>query len=534
MYSNARQTRVRNQTMNTQPKGTSLFLKVIGAVWLLWVFLDYWFKHPLYAVSLANMKFAIPMIHMIVAGGFFALMYSRMNRGLNWIWLVGFFLVALWSGTLVDLLMYGVGIEYSGATIVAYLGRTLLYVAILAILTLSAMVLGRKATSYLSPTASLPSSVHIAVGLSVYMVISFMLLAFGIFEPIAIAALVAGPLLAYYPLTLEAFQAAKASIEFGEEYHGWILGGIVAIVLMNVVTFAYTLSPYPVGFDAQKYYINLPKLMAEAGQLQKGYQPYNWSLLQAAGYKVTGRPEFLLILSWYGLVLVQLSIWQFGRHCLKMKALPVVLAMTLFTFMPSVTQQASQELKIDLALAFYMLTMMICVFKLLETMRRDGNRIKMVSLAFLIGWLGGIALGIKLTAVIAIFGAMAIIWYQALGRMAFVGFFLLFLGVALFAGLDSRAGLRAYHDSVIWLQVLSSFAGFAFLFFAFKAQIKKGLKLMYLSTVVAMASVLIFSPWLLKNYTEIEQPTLMKLLNGTNHGPDINMRIIDKNLRDAK
>lgn len=517
--------------MNTQPKGSTLLLKLIGVLWVLWVLLDYWFKHPLYAQSFSNVKFAIPLVHLIVGGAFYLLAKPRVNKGFSFTWIIGLFLAFLWAGTLTDLVMNVSGVDYTAMSILFYVGRTFLYVCILLLLTVSAHVLGRHVCEYVAPSSGLTPTVYIAVGLSIFMVLTFVLLFFGIFQPLAIGAIFVAPLLAYYQSTWNMLRSMKDPLKVGENDHGWILIAILALVLMNAVTFSYTLSPYPVGFDAQKHYINLPKLIAEDSALQKGYQPHNWSLLQAAAYNLTGRIEFLLILSWYGLLMVQWALWDFGRRCLKMPVLAVLLAIVLFTFMPAVTQQASQELKIDLALTFYLLAMMICLFRLLDTMKRDGNRIKMVSLAFLIGWIGGIALGIKLTAVIAIFGVLAIIWYQALGKMAFLGFFLVFLGVAFFAQLDVRAGLRAYHESVGWLQVLSVFSGLCLLFFAFKAQVKKGLKLLYLTTVIGMSSVLIFSPWLIKNYAEIKQPTMMKLLNGTSHGPDINMRIIHKNLK---
>lgn len=517
--------------MNAQAKGTSLILKVVAIIWLIWVFLDYWFKHPLYTTAFGNVKFAIPMVHLLVGVGAFFIARNWVNTRLNVLHLLAAFLAFLWCGTLVDLTMYGEGIDYSIVTIVGYLGRTLLYVGILFLVTLSAYVAGKVACEKVAPKTSMSESVHVAVGLSFFMVAIFIVLAFKLFYQPLVALVFLAPLFLFFGSTQSAIKEVVKPIQFGDENPSWIVAIVLFILLMNAITFGYTLSPFPVGFDAQKYYINLPKLMAEAGGLQSGYQPYNWSLIQAAGYKLTGRVEMLLIFSWYGLLLVQYAIWQFGRRSMALSGFQVTLAVLLFTFMPSVTQQASQELKIDLVFTFYLLAMMMTTFDMLKAMRADGDRLLLVSLAALIGWLAGVALGIKLTAVIALFGILAILWYQALGRYAFIGFFLFFMGVAFFAQLDTKAGLRVFHDSVQWLQILCIFSGLGFIIYAFRQHVKRGLKLLYISTVIGMTASFVFTPWLLKNYTEIKQPTMMKLLNGTSHGPEINMRIIDKNLK---
>ncbi len=512
-------------------KPTAIWLKVLAVVWMVWVFLDYWFKHPLYAASFGNTFIAIAIIHgmiLTIAG----VIWVKLARGqVSWFSLIVLFFALLWGGTLVNLVMYS-KVEYTGLSVLFYMLRTLCFIGLLTGLTVSAYNVGSYLVeSILIPSEKLASSVYIALGLCVFMILIFIVLLLNIFTWYVILLTIAWPLLVFYRRTWRSLKALSQPIPFSNKVCGVGIVCLLFIVLINALTFGHTLSPYPVGFDAQNYYINLPKLITEAAALQTGYQPYNWSLLQAAGYGLTGRVEMLLILSWYGLVLVQWATYEIGCRVMKLRPEIALMAVTLFSYMPSVTTQASQELKVDLGLTFMLLAMVISGFSLIQNLLSKPTRQSMVALAVIVGVLGGIALGIKLTAIIAILAVIAILWYHGLGRMAFVGVFFICLALVFFVQLDTRAGLRVYHDSVAWLQIVSLFVGIGCLFFAVKEHVRKGLKLIYLSAVIVMSSSLVFTPWMLKNYSEIQNPSFIQLLNGTAHGPVFNMKSIDRNLK---
>ncbi len=514
-----------------QVKGAALWLKIGTIVWLVWVFLDYWFKHPLYSKGITNTFVGIPMIHVMIGIVAFIAATKLLAYRLSWPYIMGTFLAFLWGGTLVNLIMYA-QVDYSILSIFMFLCRTTLYVLLLLVITTSAWLVGHHINSVvLLPNFKMAHAVHIAIGISVFMLAMFVLLFFNIFYFWTIGLIFFAPLVLFFKNSRTLISRLTQPIPMSENLTNVGIICILFIVLINAITFGFTLSPFPVGFDAQNYYVNLPKLMTEAGVLQRGYQPYNWSLLQAGGYGLTGRIELLLILSWYGLILVQWATWEIGKRIMGMKTEVVLVAILLFSFMPSVTTQASQELKVDLGLTFMLMAMVMAGFALFENLKLRPTRRSMVALSLIIGVLGGVSLGIKLTAIIALFGIIAILWYQSLGRMAFLGVFFTCLALVFFAQLDTRAGLRSYHASVAWIQIVSLFLGLGCMFFAIKDQWKKGLKVLYMSTVIAMASAMVFTPWLLKNYSEIPDPTFIQLLNGTNHGPVFNIKKIDRNLK---
>ncbi len=510
-----------------------VWLKVLATVWMIWIFIDYWFKHPLYAKSIGSTYAGIPVIHLIVGGAIFYAIINTKSRGFSVLTIILSFFAFLWSGTLVNLVMYS-SVDYTFGSIFGYLGRSILFVFVVIWIIWSSYYAGHLLLKRLVlPRVQLAFSVYLAMGLCLMIIFIFLTLVLGIFNSWVLIGLLAIPMALNYKELLSDIPSLVQPLDALNNLSYVAIGAVLLMVLMNAITFGHTLTPFPVGFDALNYYINLPKLIAESGHLLKGFQPYNWSLLQAAGARLTGHIEMALILSWMGLILVQWASFELGRKVMRLPSEIALVGVLLFTFMPSVTTQASQELKVDLGLTFMLLAMVLSGFSLLAQIKASDYKAAIV-LAAILGLLGGIALGIKLTAVITLFAIVAILWYANLGKYAFFGIFFICLSVVFLAQLDTKAGLRVYHSSVTWLQYVSLIFGIGLLAFASLKNKKMALKTSILTAVMAISSAVIFSPWIMKNYSEIETPTFMELLNGTSHGPQINMKIIDKNLNKNK
>ena len=512
-------------------KSTPMWLKILAILWVLWVFIDFWFKHPLYASAFSHTFAAIPMAHLIVGVvGYYALTFQS-KRWLSMLVVLGLFFAFLWSGTLVNLTMYS-SVEYSASSIFWYMVRTVLFIGLLAFVVFSSYQAGRWLLNRLFLSKlDLAISVYIAAGLSLHLIFIFLLLLFGLFHTWILAALFALPLILNFKSIVPDLTSLVQPIK--NSSIGVVgLASILLIMLLDAITFGYTLSPFPIGFDALNYYVNLPKLMAEAGHLLKGYQPYNWSLLQAAGVGIAGRIEPALMFSWLGILLVQGATFEVGRRIMKLPVDLSLLGVVLFSFMPSVMTQASQELKVDLGLTFMILAMLLAGFSLIKHLRStDGLDKTVVALAMLVGGLCGVALGIKLTAVIAMLAIVAVLWYDRLGRLAFIGVFLICLGVVFLAQLDSKAGLRFYHASVIWLQFVALVVGLGLLVYASRLRWEVAFKTLIVSLIIGISSVTFFMPWVAKNYFDADKPTFMELINGTSQGPEFSIRTIDRNLR---
>ena len=516
-----------NKLINST-RQTSIWLKLIAIVWMCWIFLDYWFKHPLYARAVGNTFAGIPVMHIII-GVIAFLLIQRVFKGISVLALLALFLAFLWGGTLVNLFLYS-DIDYQASHVFLYLLRSLGFISAVVLIMWSSLAAGRLITRQAIESSDAPSSILcLAVGLGLFILLLFFLLFGGLFHWWSIVLLLLVPFAIDRKRIVPDLKSMITPIPAFKNPGATSIACVLLIVLMGAITYGHTLSPFPVGFDALNYYINLPKLIAESGTLMKGYQPYNWSLLQAAGVELTGRIELALILSWMGLILVQWATFEIGNRLMKLPVDLTLIGVLLFTYMPSVTTQASQELKVDLGLTYMLLAMVLATFQLINA-RDTGKRKQVAKWAVIIGMLGGIALGIKLTAVIAIFAIVGLLWYKSLGRRAFIGVFLICLALVFLAQLDTKAGLRTYHASVNWLQYLVLIAGLVLIGLCAWKQRKKTLRNIVISAIIAGAATFCFSPWMIKNYSEIESPSFIQLLNGSSHGPTINMRLIQKNL----
>jgi hypothetical protein len=512
-------------------KSMSIGLKVAAILWMIWVFLDYWFKHPLYFKSFGSSFIGIAMVHLMVGVLCFFVIQRLMHGRISVLLMIGVFFAFLWSGSLINLLMYS-DVPYTTLNVFLYMGRTVIFIGLVTWVIWSAYLMGSKLLSWTSiGSNSFPAVISTALGLCVFMFVIFIILLAGVFSPWSLATLFALPILLDIKNIKSQLAAFIQPIEKSTSFSALGISCVILLLMMNAINFGHTLSPFPTGFDALNHYINLPKLMSQSGELVKGYQPYNWSLLQAAAVKLTGRIELALIFSWMGLLLVQWATFEMGRKIMKLPAKYALLGVVFFTYMPAVTTQASQELKVDLGLTFMLLAMVMTGFVLLQQLKINKEGQGIYVLAILVGVLGGFALGIKLTAVIALFAMVAILWYFNLGKNAFFGVFFVCLAIVFMARLDAIAGLRTYHSSVQWLQYASLLIGLIFLVIGVRLQIKKAIKTAMLTLMMSLSAGLVFMPWLLKNYSEVDNPTFMEILNGANHGPSFNLKKFEENLQ---
>lgn len=514
----------------TQIKSFPLWLKILSVIWIIWIFLDYWFKHPLYANAFGESYGGIVVAHVLVLAVSFVCIKKWSPGGISLLTMCICFFSLLWVGTLVNLTMFS-DVEFTMMSLFGYLGRTIWFVLVVAIILWSAYETGRYIIERLLGIEQPAHSVSIALGLCGFVAVTFVLLMVGAFSIWTLIPMTLLPLFLLYRRSFRTLMSMNQPLPGLQNLSNVATGSILLVLLMNAITFGYTLSPFPVGFDALNYYINLPKLLAESDHLLYGFQPYNWSIIQAAGIEMTGRIEMALILSWAGLLLVQWVILEIGQKVMKLPDELVLLGVLMFTYMPAVSTQASQELKVDLALTYILLTMVLASFRLIKMINEGEKRKSQYMMAAIIGVLGGFALGIKLTAVIALFAIVGILWNKLLGSKGLIGVFLVCFALIFFAQMDTKAGLRAYHDSVSWLKYLSAAGGLALILLSVLKNTKSAKLAITLTVLMTVASVFTFAPWVVKNLVEIDSPSFTELINGTSHGPKFNVKTIDRNLK---
>jgi len=336
---------------------------------------------------------------------------------------------------------------------------------------------------------------------------------------------------------------------FKTERIGWLGYICLYIILFSVsLNILQNVRPFPFGFDALRLYMNLPKLLAERGEMVMGHSPYYWSLFISLGHILFNKVEVVLSLSSSGGILAAFSIYALSKKWLNRDfSLLVVL---LFLSLPMVRFLSSSDVKDDLGLLFihsivFLLLVNYLEFPKYNTLPKEfipnkktakktksstsllsmieiqpknallyGRITEEIQLIILMGIISGGALGIKLTTLILIFSVVSILFFFKVGFVGFITSATLVFTFILLAGLDVASGLRAYHLGTHWLRWITLGLGLIGLIYLFYQHQKETLQLFKLCTIYGTIAILIYLPWPIKNYTETKSFSFQTFIQG--------------------
>jgi len=135
-------------------------------------------------------------------------------------------------------------------------------------------------------------------------------------------------------------------------------------------------------------------------------------------------------------------------------------------------------------------------------------------LIILVGILSGMAMGIKLTGLIIIFGVLGALAYIKGGPIGFLTAFVFSFAVILLGGLDVTSGLRAYHFSAEKLKLIVPIIGLVGVGYLFIKNRKATFDLMRITTIYGVVALLVYLPWPLKNYQETKRLSIDTFIVG--------------------
>ena len=149
-----------------------------------------------------------------------------------------------------------------------------------------------------------------------------------------------------------------SKIEVPTDFNIW--GGILAFFTLVYLTmnYLYSQAPFPLGFDARNYYVNISKLIADAQGLIEGFQPYAWSLVMSTGYIAFDSPEITMFISTLGGILALFAIYELSHRYLRVDSNLSWFVVLLVMVSPTITNHWMIEFKTDLALMFFQLTIL--------------------------------------------------------------------------------------------------------------------------------------------------------------------------------
>ena len=526
-------------------KWTALLFTVF---WLLFVMADYWQKHPVYYYAIEHFSFyGLFMFLLLLGSGVGWLILKKGKKGKMPYLFNGLMVFALFL--LICLVSVGMAYgqffptkdfngQYGFQALMLFVGTALAIYFIIGICYLLGQLFHRFIGLALKKEGD-EFVVSLANGIMVLVMAMFLLGVFSLVRAVVLFPLFAALIFferknAYAFLKRTSIEPIKLPKKLN------VLGVASFIILLAFTSFNFVSAnvPLPTGYDSLTFYANLSSLIAQNDGLVAGYQPYNWSLFMSLGYVLFASPEVTLALSMIAGVLSLWAMYQIGRNCFGMDVNYSLMALMLFYITQAVVVQSSGEFKIDLGLLFIYLCIVILMFSYFRQVfrkQKEGQTDQKERLfqptLLCIGLLSGFALGVKLTTLFFVMALVCSFWYAHAKSKGFIGAFLFCMFIVLLLGIDGQSGLRVYHINVGYLQIgclLASLLLLGGVFWENKQNMFRALR----TTIVFSAFFLLpMIPWLTKNAMEVGSLSPQKLLSGKTAAPEINFRLLEKNLQ---
>jgi len=520
------------------------------ALWAIFIFIDYWYYHPGYAVGLTHFQYYDTLLLLGVLGGgtFFALNKWKHHRFAQYIFGGGgiYCLTMLIISIILWTHYYKISNEllniFSGITFLGKISYILL--ATYAIF-MMCYVLGDLLMKVLFSVQFQPreaSLIKIGVGITFLSFFLTILAALGIFKMLFVFPLIIGILGIGWKSTLAFLQFTLLKSLNKSEAFNWIGFASFFLVLIFIgLILMSNIRPVPFGFDALAVYLNLPNLVSQYGSLIEGYSPYYWSIFIALGNVIFGQLEIVIALSVAGGILSLFAIYEISRKWLDTNFSLAIVA--IFYSLPIINYQSFRDIKTDLGLLFILLAAFLILIRWLvikdTPSKKERTKIsnegvtleekkglfssflsESEQLVVLLGLLSGMALGIKLTALIFILAVLSVFSYQKGGIVGFFANFALTIFIVLVGDLDTS--LRAYHfgtDSVKWVMGLIGLSFLGYMGFKEKEQL---IRLIKISAIYLFLVGIVYAPWPIKNYKETGELSIKTLIEGKPSGiPEI-------------
>lgn len=294
--------------------------------------------------------------------------------------------------------------------------------------------------------------------------------------------------------------------------------------------------PMPIGWDDLGVYMNVPKLMAQAGAIFAGSGMVAWQTYTSIGF-LLGSPTQAFFLSCLGGVLGTMACWLAISHTLRHRRLlvdiPLLMAAVLYV-MPMLVFQQAKDMKVDMGLLAITVGAVYPLVILLLGEIKSGRWKKVVGLSddtekevmyqtrswrpyLLIGAALGTAFAIKATTLMTFLGVFALLAMVAGGWSAFLGWNMFVCGVFTLGNLWKTLNVPLEPGvSVTQAGIAFSVAGVTLLGWSFFKNFSSWRKGGWQAFIAISAGIfLTLSPWLVKNTVEIvstHQPVSMNLL----------------------
>jgi hypothetical protein len=525
----------------------SQILSVIFTVfWVLFIFADYWQKHPVYYYSFSLFDYWGFLITLLLVGGIVvwsALKLGKQEKTQGLFNGLAVFALAMFISVASVGFAYTKTVDNAGFNVpkavdvfVLVAGSALATWGI----TLTCYVMGNLLNGLLNIRVKEEDAVvpDLAMGMMGLVLFLFLLGALSLLYSFIILPLAGVLLIARWKKTLDfmnmtLWQPLATDINLNATG----LTAFFLLVTLLSINFTALNAPMQAGFDTLTLYSNLPLLIGQHHGLVGGFQPYNWSLLMSLGHVLFNSNEISLALSYLGGALTLYAMYVLGRNWLRLDINLTLVAVLAFALIPVFSGQMFAELKVDLGLLFVYFSIVLLLLNYIRNSNAALDSGKPAALlcpeVLLMGLLSGFSLGIKLTTLYFAFALLCAIWYRHASMRGMFAVFFICLFLVFLLKIDETGGLRRYHAGVDALQWGVLLAGLFLATGVYVRNKKALLDSLRATAIYGVFLVLSFLPWMIKNYVDTGSLAPTQLMSGKEASPAINLQIIEKNWQNS-
>jgi len=525
-------------------------LIIFSILWVAVVILDYLNKQIYYIPSIVHFKYGVLFAGLIALGVILSASYTRLSivsklppLKVNGLVVVGLMILFVWSIVAAYNVYWKAPLGFNNYVHLAQKVVTTLGGGF--VLTLAAYSGGNLFRSKFLPQETKITLtfalLDIALGFLFYSMLLMLLGAFGLLNQYVVLGILALLILINYKASLRfVTKTLWTSIPKPADLNFW--GAFIAFMTLVYIAmnYLYTQAPFPLGFDARNYYVNIPKLISETGYLIQGFQPYAWSLIMATGFVAFSSPEITMFISVLGGLLSLFAIYDLAKNHINISSNSSLLVVLLYLITPTVTNHFIIEFKIDLSLVFIQIVTLTLVLHWIKS--KKGARTKEFfkdttsdrNLLIVVGLLLGFALSVKVLSLFLIVALFTSFWWITEDLYGVIGTALSAVGLIILLGLDDISGLSKYHLNSEYIGLFALVSGIGLLGFSFFKSRILFLQIMKSLVLVGFVAVLTFSPWVYKNYTYTKSGSLIQLILGDTPRPKLDARDMISNYKNSK
>lgn len=270
---------------------------------------------------------------------------------------------------------------------------------------------------------------------------------------------------------------------------------VIGLMLVTAASFLHVMRPIPIGWDDIGVYMNVPSLTAEHGALVGGFGTYNWGLIMSLGFLVWKTPYIAMLFSFLGGILAFFGLSVVLKHLRgreKTSSVPLFLV-TAFAMAPFVLFQLGEDMKIDLSLLF-----MGTVASLIGMLLWRHENLRRPSWYVLLGIIFGIALGIKMTALLLIVMILGLLLLRMVGGWGLTALLCWFLFVLFLGNIFSLSGLDVSGVTRTIFLIGTALGGLGASIITFMRS-KAPAELIKFVAITVLSMLFAFSPWIIFN-----------------------------------